>query len=571
MIGLRLIALDSDPYHRLSWSSGLLTDEGFYIHNARNVVLFGTARTDQFNNMLIMPTLHFIQVAVFRVWGVGAVQARMISVVCSLLMLAVFFAASRRAFGPRIAYIAVLFLGLDHITLLYNRMALMDTPGALLLICGFYCWVAGIEKEAKTARAWLFLCGLFLGLAYCTRGLAVLILPVPFLVLLLQSKAASKAETTSLSMAPAAPGPGSDVSSQPWRRGYWVFAGLAFILALYLVIWYLPNRQELSHVNSFYLWRQLLPHSIQRLALNLWNGCFGDDRGMAPFLMRHSPAQTLLAWGWMLTLWSNRRKWDVFLRAQDRIRGNATLFIVIWLLVSVLFLCVVSYSPSRYYVLFTPALAVISALALVNIDEIWCSMLGSRWALPFIGGYCGYHFALATLHHGSIASVVAVGLTAIAGALGMNFICSLSVGGKPKRESWDLALPVAAMTLWAAINTCYLTDWLRTMTYEQRDAGQWLAANLPPDTILLGDVAPGLCMDNRFHVVNVIAGLCNDRGPVKMYLGHRRAIVILDERMIERGWVKYYPDLVRPERRIKLFPDVVKFPVGVYMVDERDL
>src|SRR5438876_186795 len=55
-IVLRLVALDSDPYARLSWSSALLTDEGFYIHNARNLVLFGTARTDEFNNMLIMPT-----------------------------------------------------------------------------------------------------------------------------------------------------------------------------------------------------------------------------------------------------------------------------------------------------------------------------------------------------------------------------------------------------------------------------------------------------------------------------------------------------------------------------------
>src|SRR3954449_9011727 len=76
---LRIIALDSDPYSRLSWSSGLLTDEGYYIHNARNLVLFGVERTDDFNNMLIMPTLHFVQVAVFRQLGATVVPARMIS------------------------------------------------------------------------------------------------------------------------------------------------------------------------------------------------------------------------------------------------------------------------------------------------------------------------------------------------------------------------------------------------------------------------------------------------------------------------------------------------------------
>src|SRR5437773_1084880 len=88
MVGLRLVALNSDAYWRLSWSSALFTDEGFYIHNARNLVLFGHARTDDFNNALLMPTLHLVQVAVFRCFGVGVNQARMISVVCSLLTLA---------------------------------------------------------------------------------------------------------------------------------------------------------------------------------------------------------------------------------------------------------------------------------------------------------------------------------------------------------------------------------------------------------------------------------------------------------------------------------------------------
>src|SRR5579864_875719 len=64
---LRLIYLDSDAYARLSWSSALLTDEGFYLHNARNLLLFGHLRTDGFNNCLIMPLLHLLQVGVFAV------------------------------------------------------------------------------------------------------------------------------------------------------------------------------------------------------------------------------------------------------------------------------------------------------------------------------------------------------------------------------------------------------------------------------------------------------------------------------------------------------------------------
>ncbi|MGQ7394140.1 hypothetical protein ACTGZO_10930, partial [Streptococcus suis] len=81
MVILRLIAPGSNAYPRLTWSSALLTDEGFYIHNARNLVLYGHARTDEFNNMLIMPLLHLMQIGMFRMFGVGAIQARMISVI----------------------------------------------------------------------------------------------------------------------------------------------------------------------------------------------------------------------------------------------------------------------------------------------------------------------------------------------------------------------------------------------------------------------------------------------------------------------------------------------------------
>jgi 4-amino-4-deoxy-L-arabinose transferase-like glycosyltransferase len=180
---LRLVVLDSDPYPRLTWSSALLTDEGFYIHNARNLVLFGKARTDGFNNMLIMPTLHALQVLVFRLLGVGAVQARLISALASLLTLPLFFATLRRVFDTKIALVGTLFLGLDHTNLLYSRLALMDTPAAALLICCMYALVRGLPRArypgaadaAAVCRArngellWMFTCGALLGRSTSSR------------------------------------------------------------------------------------------------------------------------------------------------------------------------------------------------------------------------------------------------------------------------------------------------------------------------------------------------------------------------------------------------------------------
>src|SRR5688572_22464896 len=84
---LRVLFLSSDPYPHLDWSSGLLTDESFYAHNARNLALFGQARTDEFNNMLLSPVVHVLQSAVFSVFGPGYVQARLIPVIATLLAL----------------------------------------------------------------------------------------------------------------------------------------------------------------------------------------------------------------------------------------------------------------------------------------------------------------------------------------------------------------------------------------------------------------------------------------------------------------------------------------------------
>ena len=186
IIGLRLIALRSDPFPRLDFSAGLMTDEGFNIHNARNLILFGHVQTDEYNNMLFSPLYHIAQVAVFTLFGVGSVQARLISVVCSLLTLALLWTALRRAFDNRIAFTAILFLGLDHTNLLYNRMALMDTPAALFAVMAFYAFVRGMTGDGepttqKQTWRWLMACGALIALTVTVRTVCVYLLPVPFI------------------------------------------------------------------------------------------------------------------------------------------------------------------------------------------------------------------------------------------------------------------------------------------------------------------------------------------------------------------------------------------------------
>ena len=79
-------------------------------------------------------------------------------------------------------------------------------------------------------------------------------------------------------------------------------------------------------------------------------------------------------------------------------------------------------------------------------------------------------------------------------------------------------------------------------------------------------MAPGLSLDNSFRAIHVQPGLANDDKPVERFAGSPRYIVILDGRWKERYWLQNYPELVAPERRIKL-ARVLRWDIGIYAVD----
>jgi hypothetical protein len=216
-------------------------------------------------------------------------------------------------------------------------------------------------------------------------------------------------------------------------------------------------------------------------------------------------------------------------------------------------------------------LALVCGIALENAGAALSALIQSPSALAVIGGYAAYHAGLLAWHHATAMSMAAVGVTSLAGAgaglAARQWLHRWNGRAGDRHRSRDVA--VLVMAAWAAVNGFYLADWATHLTYTQRDASRWLAATLPRDTILIGDVAPGLCLYNRLPAVPVMPGLCNDHGPVEQFAGRPRAIAILDGPDKESWWTLYYPRLVSPERRIALFPKVAGFSVGVYRVPDR--
>jgi len=578
---LRIVALDSDAFSGLSWSSALLTDEGFYIHNARNAVLYGTAHTDQFNNMLIMPALNAVQILVFRIFGVGAVQARMITVVASLATLPLFFIAVSRSLGRRTALTAAIFLALDHVYFLYNRLALMDSPAASMLIVMLFLWVQSQLSFGWRRSALLIGCGISLVLAYAIRGLAAPICIAPF---------AAAWIGTYTDTERGVPNQGARRFRSFVSLTNPLAIGLSTGILLYGALWYFPNRSELARVDHYYL-LQLMPESLKRSVWNLIGSIFGDARGMTTYLFRHSSTVFMLAVAWMVTSLGEtirpisrqselefkdtpgKETPDDGVIVSDLGRGTLILAVV-WLLVLWLVLAVTDYSPSRYYVLGYPAMAVIGAHALWNIPALVHAIVRRRAAAAFLIALVTYHITLVAteacfpvISNGPIA---AASIAAVAvGAATLTFPHALVRGEIAIRCRIPQTI-CAAVGVWTAINAGWICLWLGHLTFRQRSADRWLSEHLPSNSVLFGAVAPGLCMNNHFRVVNVIQDLCNDNQPLEKFGLGPQYVLILDDDWRETWWDRSYPFLLSRDRRIKTFPHILRprFLIGVYRVPE---
>ena len=99
-------------------------------------------------------------------------------------------------------------------------------------------------------------------------------------------------------------------------------------------------------MTTYYRVHQIQPHSWTSLWLNIRRGLFKGEHGVMPYLLATLPVPCFLAgWGMM-----RRPEWS----STDR-------FLAYWLAGGLLFCLLSSYAPSRYYVLFLPALMGVAA------------------------------------------------------------------------------------------------------------------------------------------------------------------------------------------------------------------
>ncbi len=463
----RALDLVCDPPPTLGESGGYYADEGFWTHNARNKVLFGTWVTDEWNNMYASPLTHGPTFVSFRLFGVGLRQARIIPVALSLIaVLLIIWGLPGHA-----APLGALLFSSNVLLIHFGRLSLLEAPLILLLLASW----ALLAQEKLTWRE-LFLSGIAMGLAVGTKLSVAYFIPAAFLTVILR---------------PGAMGRGKGL----------LFLASGFVLAAALWIVMVG-----SHLGSFlqyvtYYSSQQAPWAT-RLLHNIRHPVLFSRLKITPLV---------LTGGFIVAAGMVRETWKSTV-------PRSILLATLWFVFGALYLNTLTYAPLRYHLPLLPALVILASWFGV---EAWqgnrrlrLSLPGALFILLFLGPtvwqfVCDLRPGLSwwsTWRKLFLAILAIGGLYVIWEASARIFRCR-----RLRRIFLGTAL-IACLGLHAYQ---YL-HWFGGRTHEIYSTSKALGERFHTVTFT-GQWAPVLCLENRHRAVPVWPGFINGEEPFERY------------------------------------------------------
>lgn len=167
---LLVVRIAADPPAGLTASHSPFTDEGWDALNARNLVVLGTWAPDDWALHPVNLPFSLLSALSFELFGPGLVQARLISVLATLLTVGLLSWWTRDRWGPVAALVAGLAYGCATLVLGHGGTALLEPLVTVLLVGAFVALT-----DHRSDRSSLF-AGVLLAAAVATKLLAVLML-----------------------------------------------------------------------------------------------------------------------------------------------------------------------------------------------------------------------------------------------------------------------------------------------------------------------------------------------------------------------------------------------------------
>ena len=174
---LRVVSLDTDPSVLIS--RDVITDEGWWAHNARNAVLFGQWQVDDNNLGLYSASLYNVLVYFsFEVFGVTYASMRMLSALAGWLTVVLAFLLIRREVSARAALFASMLLGFSNLHIIYSRTAFVESTMVFFLALALWFWALRNQH-----RVFAMMSGIAFALILVTKITAIYFLPGLILVI----------------------------------------------------------------------------------------------------------------------------------------------------------------------------------------------------------------------------------------------------------------------------------------------------------------------------------------------------------------------------------------------------
>jgi len=350
------IQLPADPAIGVTASDSPFTDEGWYVLGARNQALLGRLATDEWQ--LAWATLPFTLVvtAAFELFDVGIVQARTVSLVCSVAAVAVVAALVARRLGTVAGIVAGVATATSSLLLFYGRLAILEPMVALFLVVGLVLLVSRATDQ-PLARG--MAAGGAFALAIGTKPSAAMAVAGIIIGVMVAGRA-------------SLPGLGRRTVA---AVGTITVAGLAWAIVV------IPQPGMLDSILRIWA-TQAPPGSAMDVAQRVIDYVGESDHALpmaAPLLVG-----SILGIGLVAIRW---RSLDPGRRA---LAGAATG----WIALGMATLLVASYRPSRYVVPMLPAMAILTGFAVALALERIRAVRGAPGTAVVTAAFCiGFAFA----------------------------------------------------------------------------------------------------------------------------------------------------------------------------------
>jgi len=492
-LALRAVDLRADPPPEMSWSTGPYTDEALDTYSARNFVLYGHWKTDDFLPLVVYPLVNYAMVLVFRLLGFGFVQLKLLSLLASVASVLVIFLLAKEDFGHLAGLLAGMMFATSFPLTMYGRLGLVESVQILFLLATGLFYVRGLRQPWQMGLAGLLGASSFL----LVKASAAFVAPALFVAvaweLILARKNRASVQTILRSLG-------------------WGAAGIGIAICVWFVAVYLPYRTSyfqyvLRHSLSSPLGH---PHGVIDYLANTFSV------GLKTDLLRR------LAWPaaiGFLTL-------PVFAVG----RRPAFRYLALWFLIAVLMLGFMNYRPDRYELVLLPPLIAGFAAGLARLLEegtilpglkpsVAKMVLYSLWIWPLAAQaivYTKYIWGLVRTESDPAITRLALAIALAVGFAGYWIVRRFrrGIGLKPLAARAVVALVL--LTLALRMDFTQFSDWFSHRTHEIVTCCNDMESILPPDAVLAGGWAPILLCNSRRRAL-AITDWANIEDPVRRY------------------------------------------------------